>query len=182
MNRRLLIIVAVLLAFASVHAAPNPTDELNYLGSYSNMRFTEEHQYGSEVELWATGNIVVGLFFWSQGLMGDTPTGTIENVVYDPQTGKLSFTSKLTTGSHYCKVHHDVPSQDLFKFKGTLKQDALSGELSHLQALDKDAVMSNEQVILKRVGGNQAPEYQRTTFAEFQKRAKTILEFRGPKW
>jgi hypothetical protein len=174
--------ITMLLALASVCAAFDPSQEIKYIGRFSDMRFTEEHQYGNEVELWMAGKTLVGFLLWSQGSIGDTPTGTVENVSYDPQTGKLSFTSKLTTGSHYCKVHHDVPSQDLFKFKGTLTHDSLSGELLHLQALDENNVISKEQIVLKRMEENQASGYQKTTYSKFKQRAKSILEFRGPKW
>jgi hypothetical protein len=151
-----------------------------FVGSFSNMRFTEEHQYGDKIELWRAGNRIFGHFLHSAGLAGDTPIGLLENVKYDPKSGKLSFKAKLTIGQHYCKVHTDVPSHDIFEFKGNLRKDTITGQLIQMEALDNDQVISDEKVSLPK--GKQAPASAVQTYGEWLKQSKSILDLRGPKW
>jgi hypothetical protein len=156
--------------------------KIQFVGRFSNMSFTEEHQYGDRVDLWRTGENIFGHFLHSEGLAGDTPVGEIADVHYNSRSGALSFEAKLTTGEHYCKLHRGVPSQDLFKFKGTLKADSLEGELIHIEVLDDNHVISKENVLLKRPKVKEASNDPSETYGEWQKKSKVILGFRGPKW
>jgi hypothetical protein len=156
--------------------------EIQFVGRFSNMSVTEEHQYGDRVDLWRTDENIFGHFLHSEGLAGDTPVGEIVDVQYNSKSGALSFKAKLTTGEHYCKLHSGVPSQDLFKFKGTLKADSLEGELIHIEVLDDNRVNSQENVVLKKLNVKQEGNYPSETYREWQKKSKEILGFRGPKW
>ena len=93
------------------------------------MRYTEEHAYGYAVELWRDGDSAIGLFFVSEGLQGDTPTGMLENIKFDPPTGVLSFTARLTTGAVLLPGGRQEPSRDRFEFSGTLKATVLTGTI-----------------------------------------------------
>ncbi len=94
--------VAFLAGSIAFGAEPIGSDQqVTFVGSFSNMRYTEEHQYGDEIDLWRSGNQIFGHFLHSAGLAGDTPTGLIEDVKYDPKNGNLSFKAKLTMGQHY---------------------------------------------------------------------------------
>ncbi len=160
----------------------DPDLKIQSIGSFSNMRFTEEHQYGNEAELWRAGDKVFGHFFHSEGLAGDTPVGQLDDVQYDPKNGALSFKAKLTVGLHSCKVHRDIPSHDLFKFEGKLKTDSIEGELVHLEAVDNNQIISQEKVILKRSDRRDSLDNHLETYAEWGKKSQSILAFRGPKW
>ena len=122
-GRSFIALLLALVAGVAIAATPQPFVSV---GSYSNFRFTAEHQYGVGVDLWKDGSTLVGLFYSAAGPAGDTPAGKLENVVFDPATGHLSFTARLTVGQHVCKVHSFVPSQDLFRFNGALTDRSLS--------------------------------------------------------
>ena len=149
------------------------------IGSFSNMKFTEEHQYGAEIELWKEGGELFGLFSYSEGLIGDTPTGLLEHTKYDPRTGSISFESRLTTGQHFCRLHKDMPSHDLFGFRGKLSSSSVSGVLKRSDSLHPEAPATEERVVLRRSIGNQADYRSRS---EWIVASGEILRFRGPKW
>jgi tetratricopeptide (TPR) repeat protein len=152
------------------------------VGSFSNMRFTEEHQHGSEVQLWREGARLSGLFFHAEGLMGDAPAGLLEDVRWDPKTGTVSFTSKLTTGQHFCKVHKDVPSRDVFSFRGELSDSSLSGVLKRSDALHPETPPIEEKVALARTSSAEASWSLYGSRSDWEAAAKKILMFRGPRW
>jgi hypothetical protein len=150
-----------------------------HLGSFSNMEFTEEHQYGSEVRLWKKGGEVIGQFSHSDGLIGETPTGVIENVNYDEKTGAMSFEAKLTTGQHSCKEHSDVPSRDLFQFNGTLGKESLSGILRQLDALHNNELLGEERKVDMKRTNRTLPDQ---TYKQWKEKTAQVLSSYGPKW
>jgi len=151
-----------------------------YLGLFSNMEYTEEHAYGSDVELWRQDDRYFGLFSHSEGLAGDTPTGTLDDLKFDPISGNLSFRAKLTTGDHYCKVHDGVPSRDLFKFKGKWAGKQIRGTLKTFDALHPDDEPKVEKTVFKKTRDEDWADL--TTYGAWKKWVKDIFEFRGPKW
>jgi len=165
-----------------IPVASNPMAAENtftHIGGFSNMEFTEEHQYGSEVDLWKAGDRVVGTFSNSEGLAGDTPTGMLQSVVYHEQTGAISFEAKLTMGQHYCKEHKDIPSKDLFQFEGIIGEESLIGVLRQLDALHNNRLSGDEKKVeLKRIKG----EMPTQTYNQWMEQIERILSFRGPKW
>jgi hypothetical protein len=169
------------LILFSVIAQAGPSQKITSLGTFSNYRFTEEHQYGTGLQLWQEGTSLFGLFSYSQGLIGDTPTGVLEKVSFDPKTGHITFTAKLTIGLHSCNVHRNgVPSQDIFHFEGVLSNMSLSGTLMHADNLHQDQVPTKENIVLKK-----SDEWVITQFRnreQWETSIKDILKFRGPKW
>jgi hypothetical protein len=159
-----------------------PSQKVAFFGRFSNMKFTQEHQYGSEVALWKTGNVLIGHFLHSEGLAGDTPTGLIENVNYDPKSGAIGFQAKLSMGDHFCNEHKGVPSRDIFLFKGILNGKIMSGVIKQLDALHDNELVRTEKVQLKNTGIDGAFDPEPSTYAEWEKESRQILEFRGPKW
>ena len=171
---------ALALVFAICAFAQDPNRPLRAVGDFSNMRFTEEHAYGYAVDLWRDGDSVVGLFLASEGLQGDTPTGMLENVKFNPRTGALSFTAKLTTGVTLLPGGGQEPSRDLFEFSGTLKSAVLTGMLKHSDARQPARPASRETVQLKLQ--SQAFLLPASSYAEWKLQAGEILKRRGPKW
>jgi hypothetical protein len=104
-----LVLAAVLLATQLPALA-----SVKPIGEYSNMRYTAEHAYGYTVQLWQDGNQFFGLFMSAFGLAGDTPTGLLEDVKFNPSTGALSFTARLTVGSAYLGEGRQEPTRDFF--------------------------------------------------------------------
>ena len=168
-----------LMAFLAI-AQADEFRKMTGLGAYSNYQFTEEHQYGSGVQLWREGSTLLGLFSHSQGLIGDTPTGILEKVSFDPKTGRVSFTARLTLGQHGCKVHANVPSQDVFQFEGVLTDRSLSGALKHADKLHPEQAPMEEKIILKKSDDWIVTPYRNR--AQWEADIKDMLRFRGPKW
>jgi len=71
-NKFIAVLIFVLFSFSAIGNAGKPGMTFN--GSFTNMKFDNEHAYGSEVELWKDANDIFGLFLHSEGLAGDTPT------------------------------------------------------------------------------------------------------------
>src|SRR5829696_9010644 len=119
------------------HALARSTDVVKRLGVFTNMRFTREHQSGFSVELWQEKGRLFGFFLASAGLAGDTPTGLLEDVVFDSKTGKLTFRARLSTGSTFNENNEQVPTRDAYRFNGTLKGQRLAGVLEHADASNR---------------------------------------------
>src|ERR1041384_6155831 len=108
---------------------------IHKIGSFTNMKHIGEHTYGYSVELWRQGDHLFGFFLSSDGLAGDTPTGLLENVRFNPSTGRLSFQAKLTTGLFSNQQYNNVPSRDVFHFSGLLRRSRIKGYLEASNAL-----------------------------------------------
>ena len=160
--------------------AQDPGRTINVIGEFSNMRVTEEHAYGYALQLWRDGNSVVGLLFVSEGLQGDTPTGILENVKFDPRTGALSFTAKLTTGLALLPGGRQEPTRDLFEFSGSLGPADLSGSFTRSDMLRPTVPVSRERVQLKMKPSDSI--FAAGPYADWRRRADEILKYRGPKW
>ena len=152
------------------------------LGVFTNMRFTKEHQYGYSVELWQEGGRLFGLLLVSDGLAGDTPTGLLEDVAFDPKTGKLSFRARLSTGSTFNKNNEQVPTRDLYRFDGTLRGRTLAGVFEHSDASNETAAATKKRVTLRRSKGESSSMIQATSYDDWKREADEILKLRGPKW
>lgn len=192
--KRLVLLNAFLLLAAglSVHGQTNhkssrqaparSADVVKRLGVFTNMRFTEEHQYGYSVELWQEKDRLFGLLLVSAGLIGDTPTGLLEDVVFDPKTGSLTFRARLSTGSTFNRDNEQVPSRDVYRFKGTLKGLRLTGVFEYTDALTRTATGTKKNVSLRRSKSESESMFKAESYDEWKKEADEILKFRGPKW
>ena len=175
--------MAVLLAFgigilapAVVRGAEAPVAAL---GKFQKWRFSQEHQYGYEVDLWEQGDRRFGLLLVGDGLAGDTPTGMLEDVEFDAHTGKLSFSARLTTGLHYCREHDGVASRDVFRFSGVLSKSDLTGKIQHSDALHPGEAARTEHVTLRRAAAELTVP---ASYVEWKADADTTLKRRGPRW
>ena len=176
----------------SVHAQTNRKSNYNAparsanvvkrLGVFTNMRFTREHQYGYSVELWQEKNRLFGFLLVSEGLIGDTPTGLLEDVVFEPKTGRLTFQARLSTGSTFNSNNEQIPTRDVYRFNGTLKSQKLTGVLEHTDALDRVATSTKKNVSLRRSKSESGSMIEARSYKEWEKEANEILKLRGPKW
>ena len=146
------------------------------------MRYTTEHAYGYTAELWREHNRILGLFLWSEGLMGDTPTGLLEDVRYEPRTASLSFLARLTTGLFSNRQFSMVPSRDMVRFRGTLKGRHLRGTLEISNALTPEAAPKREKVDLTLSKKESDVMIDAKSYSDWKLQADEILKFRGPKW
>jgi hypothetical protein len=174
-------VVLVFFMLISGNAQAEQSQRFITLGQFSNYRFTEEHQYGAEVDLLEEGKTVLGLFSYSQGLAGDTPTGLLENVIFDRASGKISFTAKLTMGWHYCNIHNNVPARDLFSFEGIINKSTISGKLKHVDGYHPNTTPTQENIVLMKTEDVDKIFSYRSR-SEWEASMKRILKFRGPRW
>ena len=180
--------VALLAAVYSQGASPSnacatiaPTAPGSEVGAFSNIRYTEEHEYGETVLLWRSGNCIFGLFESAQGLQGDTPIGELQDVTYNPNTGALKFAAKLTLGVIAGAASPTPqPSRDLFTFDGTLGPARLTGALIHATQLDPRPPARN--IVL--TASTRDAEFMRgsATYGAWREKWEPILKRRGPKW
>ena len=154
------------------------------IGTFSNIRLTEEHAYGIEVELWRSGDMFFGMLYYAEGMMGDAPRGLLQDVVSSTDSQRLSFTAKLSRGLHFCKQHNNVPARDVVQFSGMLYTDSLVGTVTLFDSLDAKTV-SSEQVTLQKSGTRtkELEEWKFQNVADWNKRYwEAIHKPRGPKW
>ena len=170
------LLLALTLSVASA-GLPHP---FVTVGSYSNYRFTAEHQYGAAVDLWRDGSTLIGLFSYAVGPVGDTPTGRLEDVSFDPSTGRISFIARLTLGQHVCNSHGSVPSQDVFRFSGVFYDSWLIGTLRLTDNLHPERAPADETVVLRRSDAEPVVRY--TSREQWEREVDPILKFRGPRW
>jgi hypothetical protein len=145
------------------------------------MRYTEEHAYGETVWLWRAGDCLFGLFESAQGLQGDTPIGELQDVTHSPNTGELRFSAKLTTGLvSRGALTASQPSQDLFRFVGTLSATQLAGALTHTNQVDSTSPV---RTITLTASGRDADSMRGSaTYGAWREKWEPILKWRGPKW
>jgi hypothetical protein len=165
-----------------VQAPAQPANRIKRLGVFTNMRFTKEHQYGYSVELWQEKDRLFGFFLVSESLTGDTPTGLLEDVVFDSKTEKLTFRARLSTGSTFNKNNEQVPTRDVYQFKGLLKGQRLTGILKYTDALRPSATSTKTNVSLRKSKIGSDSMIEAKSYEEWKNEADEILKFRGPKW
>ena len=155
---------------ANIPTSPTvkPTTEppVKVVGDFTNVESNGEHQWGYSVEIWKQGDKIFGLISGDSisRLIGDPPTGILENVFFDAKTGKISFRAIL-------------PS-DAYEFDGILTEKKLMGKLLNTTH------NKTEKITLPRSKelSSEMDEYQSfQSYEEWKVYADSILKFRGPK-
>lgn len=177
--KSLLLIALCLIGGSFVFAQSKAT--VKRLGAFTNMRATAEHQYGYSVQLWQEGDRVFGLFQASEGLIGDTPTGLLEDVAFDPRTGSMSFRALLSMGMTVDKNNKEVPSRDRFEFKGVLKNRKLIGNLIQANETNELAIDSKKKITLALSKSETAAMSRAASYDEWKSETDEILAVRNPR-
>ena len=170
--------ILLIIAIPVSAMATDPTQFVS-LGHFSNYRYTAEHQYGVGLHLWRDGKTMVGLISSSESLIGDTPTGALENVSFDPANGQLSFNARLTLGQTIDKDHKWVPSQDVFSFSGVITKETVSGTLKIFDNLHPQKKPIQEEIHLKKDDAYPMHCQTRTQCIALM---DDILKIRGPRF
>lgn len=153
---------------------------LTPLGAFAHVELTGEHAYGHAVQLYRSGEALLGLLLVYVGPAEEPPTGELESVRYDAASGALSFRAKLSLGMVVGAQGRQVPSRDLFSFRGTLKESTLSGVLEITDQSHPDVPPRREILSLKRDLDAVLPEAK--SVSEWRESIGEILKTRGPKW
>ncbi|MFN8547149.1 MAG: hypothetical protein U0527_04045 [Candidatus Eisenbacteria bacterium] len=150
------------------------------LGAFSHVEMTGEHAYGHAIQLFRSGEKLLGLLLVYVGPAEEPPAGELESIQYDAASGALSFRAKLTLGSVVGAGGRQVPSRDLYSFRGTLKESTLSGVLEITDQAHPDVPPRREMLSLKRDLDAVLPESKSVN--AWRESIGEILKTRGPKW
>ena len=165
---------------AQTAARPAP---IKVVGNFSNVRHVYDDAFGYSLKLWKEGNRVFGLLLVYTGAPSDPPTGILEDVKFDPRSGKLSFSARLTTGLVYGRGFTGVPSRDRFTFKGRLTRSQVIGTLTRADELFPDGRPTTKRVRLRRSEMlTQVMIPPPATYSAWKAWADEMLLRRGPRW
>ena len=178
---RLFTIAALTIAALTISttAAQNPVGPIAAVGTFFNPRYAEDRTAGYTVQLWRQGDIALGLIS-VEALSGDGPIGMLTNIKFEERTGKLSFEAKLSLGMRLLAGNSQQASRDLFRFRGTVVKDILSGNLTHSDLLDPASGETSMRLRLPKQAAGTTMEPK--TYAEWKAAADESLKLRGPKW
>lgn len=180
---------AVLLR-AEIPAAPAPSrlPEITSSGVTALGAFLSVKHYraagdttGYQLQLWRQANRLYGMLSVYVGPDGDPPTGLLEKVQYDPRSGKLSFTARLSTGQVIGDAQQAVPSRDVFEFDGRLARTQVSGVLKMSSLVPAGPSKSKKITLTKSNTLTQTME-DKPSYEEWKKSTDAILARLGPKW
>lgn len=110
-------------ALALPGVGAEPSSAVLPLGEHARVRATEDHAYGHRLQLWRSGNRLLGvLMYWDGNIEGQR--GRFVDGVFDPQSGAVRFKATV--------VRRDVqPNQSSeASFEGVLARGGVSGRLT----------------------------------------------------
>jgi hypothetical protein len=126
---------------------PIPESTVKPVGHFSNVKSNGEHQWGFFVELWRQDDKIYG---WMTGtdysrIVGDAPAGILEDVKFDPKTGKISFRAELPSN-----FGGNNSSKDVHEFDGFLTKNGLTGSLSITNELCGNSCTKKKKITLSK--------------------------------
>jgi hypothetical protein len=157
-------------------------NSLKVLGGFSNIKHVGDHVDGYALQLWQQGSQIFGLFVAHSGQTGDSPTGLVEDIKFNPRTKQLSFKARLSTGLISKGDYRGVPSRDVFHFKGTLRRNEVTGVLGISDALFPNEPAPTKRIVLRKSAAMTQVMMAPATYAEWKTWADEILKRLGPKW
>jgi hypothetical protein len=130
-----------------------PTSSVVWMGEFTNMEYSEEHQWGESIELWRSGECVFGIFISMAGLQGDPPRSAIKNGIFDSKTGRLSFNAvykRVTVSSDpVSNLSKETVTENWFVVKGILTKRAFRGTVQKSSS-EYPKIVSKGTLRLKR--------------------------------
>jgi hypothetical protein len=145
-------VMAIFAASVRSSIAAAPEMAVRGVGEYSTMRQDAEHCSGYRVILWKAAGKIYGVFSACSGLVGDIPSGVLEETDYDTRTGALRFQAHLSLGSDYVGGGKQIPSKDVFFFKGRISRRMLRGLLRHVDEAYEKKMPSTMRVTMRQRG------------------------------
>lgn len=136
-------------------------------GTFSNRGSNGEHEWGYEVDFWSHDGILIGMFTGSAGtrLVGDPPTGILRDVMYNHETGVISFRATLPNNEYV--------------FEGMLSEKRLSGKLFDIQRSLSELCAEAEKLVLLRSRVLTAEMEEYPTLDAWKKRMAELVRRRG---
>ncbi|MBK9165758.1 MAG: hypothetical protein IPM21_17975 [Acidobacteria bacterium] len=147
----------------------NKTDSpVTAFGVFSNIDGNGVHESGYAVELWSYEGDLVGFLIGSAGtrLVGDPPTGILRDVMYNSDTGLISFRARIGDVDH--------------EFDGNLAEKRLSGRLFDMSGrLQSQRCDEAVKIVLPRSQKQTDELEEYPSYEKWKEDMNEILKFRG---
>jgi len=131
------------------------------LGDFSHIEAQDEHASGHKVYLWHEGSKIFGfLWYWDGSIKGSR--GLMQNGKINLKTGELSFFIEIK--GRFVRHEQNQPSHERATFKGTLKDNSLTGSLDWYDILNDEPGMQGTQNITLN---KKEPKYAHNVLKDF---------------
>jgi hypothetical protein len=151
---------------------------LEFLGTFSNMNYSEDHQSGEDVYLWRDQKELHGYMEYSLGgALGDYTTARLENIRFDAETKRLSFQARNPLYDEEGNV-----IRNLFVFDGLMGQDAIAGTLKCRTAIANEECWNDKNVSWKKLAIENTGFYQMRNRQELEIHINEQLKEHGARW
>jgi hypothetical protein len=140
----------------------------------------DPHAYGINIQLFKHHASWSGFISEFAGPGFDPPSGKLDDLQLDENSGEISFSAKLSVGLVQLPGSKKwTPSKNLYEFKGSINKDSILGSLTR-KWIDGEAVTpQNENLVLKRKDPD--ANAASVSYEQWNKTWEQILKTRGPK-
>ena len=174
MRRWLIWVLAIVPTLSFVASSP----PFEFLGKFSNMTYSQEHQDGEDVYLWKEKNELFGYMEYSLGgALGDYTTARLENIRFDAATMKLSFQARNPLYDEKGTV-----IRNLFVFDGLMRANVIEGSLKCRNATTHEPCLNDQTVSWKKVTLKNAAIYSMGSRRDWEAHINEQLEEHGARW
>ncbi|HYS06715.1 MAG TPA: hypothetical protein VEW47_16165 [Candidatus Dormibacteraeota bacterium] len=157
MRRWLLWVIAIVPTLSFGAASP----PFEFLGKFSNMTYSQEHQDGEDVYLWREKNDLYGYMEYSLGAA----------------TMKLSFQARNPLYDEKGTV-----IRNLFVFDGLMRANVIEGSLKCRNATTHEPCLNDQTVSWKKVTLKNAAIYSMGSRRDWEAHINEQLEEHGARW
>jgi hypothetical protein len=149
-----------------------------FLGKFSNMNYSQDHQYGEDVYLWRGQDALHGYMDYSLGgALGDYTTARLENVRFDAAAKTLSFQARNPLYDEKGNV-----IRNLFLFDGLIGPNAIEGALKCRSVLTDEHCSNDRKVSWKKTPVDNPETYRMASRQDWETHVSEQLKEHGAKW
>ena len=149
-----------------------------FLGKFSSMKYSQEHQGGEDVYLWTERNKLYGYMEYSLGgALGDYTTARLENIRFEVAARRLSFKAKNPLYDEKGNV-----IRNLFVFDGFIRPNAIEGALKCRDAITNEHCSNDKKVSWKKVTLENAGMYGMRNRQDWERHVDEQLKEHGARW
>ncbi len=151
---------------------------IEFVGKFSNMTYSQEHQGGEDVYLWREQNELFGYMEYSLGgALGDYTTARLENVRFDAATNRLSFQARNPLYDEKGNV-----IRSLFVFDGFIRPNEIEGTLKCRGAMANGYCMNERKISWKKLTLENAAMYHMKGRQDWEAHVNEQLNEHGARW
>ncbi len=149
-----------------------------FLGKFSNMTYSQEHQSGEQVYLWRELHELYGYMEYSLGgALGDYTMARLENVRFDAVTKRLSFQARNPLYDEKGNV-----IRNLFVFDGLIKPNVIAGAFKCRNATTNEYCPQDRKVSWKKVTLENPGMYRMGNRQDWETHVNEQLREHGARW